>query len=891
VSAPPRRWLAPEVVQTSAMDCGPAALKSLLDGHRLPVSYGHLRDICHTDVDGTSIDTIEALAQELGLDAEQVVIPLDHVLLPVAAALPAVVVVRLPHGMTHFAVAWRVRGPLVQVMDPAKGRRWISRARFLQDLYVHQMEVPAADWREWAGTDDAVAPLAARLARLGVGRADRERLIASAQADATWRRFGVLDAATRMVSTLVEAGGLRRGAEATRALDHLAVHSPDTDIPHPFWSVRAADDEGDARLVARGAVLVRVRGLRSTRAEPVPESAAARRLAAAPRDPATGPLHELLRLLRAEGTRSMLAIGGGVFVAMAALLLEVLLLRGLVDLGRDVVVPEQRWAAAGFVLALGVVILGVQFLLASATANLGRRLEGHLRVRLLEKIPRLGDRYFQSRLVSDVAERAHNVHSLRMLPELAGRLARALAELMLTTAALVWLDPKLWLPAVLLAAVVPGIPLLAQVALSEQDLRQRTHAGALTRFYLDGLLGLLAIRAHGAERALRREHGHVLGEWWRAGSDFVWTTTVTEGIQTTLALGLVAWLLVTHLESGGDASSLLVIYWAMRLPVLGDEFAVLMRQYPAMRNVTLRLLEPLTVPDEVAPPSRPAPPTVTADRMARDVAVAFEDVAVHVGGHRILQSVDLSVPAGSHVAIVGPSGAGKSTLVGLLLGWHAPSSGRVLVNGMPLDAMQQENLRRHIAWVDPSVQLWNRSLFDNLRYGSSGTAEPMAYAVDAANLGPLVEKLTDGLRTPLGEGGALVSGGEGQRVRFARALLRPHVTLAVLDEPFRGLDRSTRRAFLEEARRHWKAATLLCVTHDLADTTGFDRVIVMEQGAVVESGEPRALLRTAGSRYAAMVEAERTTREQVWAEGQWRRLSMNDGRITEQSAGASLHAS
>src|SRR5207253_777172 len=96
-----RRWLAPEVVQTSAMDCGPASLKCLLEGFGVSVSYGRLREACQTDVDGTSIDTMEEVAAQLGLDAEQVMLPVDHLLVPEAHALPALVVVRQPNNLTH----------------------------------------------------------------------------------------------------------------------------------------------------------------------------------------------------------------------------------------------------------------------------------------------------------------------------------------------------------------------------------------------------------------------------------------------------------------------------------------------------------------------------------------------------------------------------------------------------------------------------------------------------------------------------------------------------------------------------------------------------------------------------------------------------------------------
>nr|MDQ3625189.1 cysteine peptidase family C39 domain-containing protein [Verrucomicrobiota bacterium] len=116
---PRQRFFAAEVVQTSAMDCGPATLKCLLEGFGVPVSYGRLREACQTDVDGTSIDMMEEIAGQLGLEAEQVMMPVDHLFLPEARALPAIVVVRQPNGSAHFVVAWRRHGRFVQLMDPA----------------------------------------------------------------------------------------------------------------------------------------------------------------------------------------------------------------------------------------------------------------------------------------------------------------------------------------------------------------------------------------------------------------------------------------------------------------------------------------------------------------------------------------------------------------------------------------------------------------------------------------------------------------------------------------------------------------------------------------------------------------------------------------------------
>src|SRR5262245_53526860 len=174
-----RRFLVPEVVQTSGMDCGPAALKCLLEGFGISASYGRLREACQTDVDGTSIDVVEEAAKVLGLDAVQVMMPVDHLLLDESDALPAIVVVVQPGGITHFVVVWRRWGPFVQVMDPALGRRWMRRTELLRDVYVHTHPVPPDDWHAWAKSEDFLGPLRRRIRSAGCGR-EAESLIAEA---------------------------------------------------------------------------------------------------------------------------------------------------------------------------------------------------------------------------------------------------------------------------------------------------------------------------------------------------------------------------------------------------------------------------------------------------------------------------------------------------------------------------------------------------------------------------------------------------------------------------------------------------------------------------------------------------------------------------------------
>jgi ABC-type transport system involved in cytochrome bd biosynthesis fused ATPase/permease subunit len=275
-------------------------------------------------------------------------------------------------------------------------------------------------------------------------------------------------------------------------------------------------------------------------------------------------------------------------------------------------------------------------------------------------------------------------------------------------------------------------------------------------------------------------------------------------------------------------------------------------------------------------PYAPASPTPAG------VAIQMENITVRAGGHIILQEVTLSLRSGEHVAIVGASGVGKSSLVGLLLGWHRPAEGRVLIDGRPLTGERLHELRRVTAWVDPGVQLWNRSLVENLHYGANASnMTDVSAVIEQAELLAVLESLPNGLQTTLGEAGGLVSGGEGQRVRLGRALLRPGMRLAILDEPFRGLERGQRHTLLMRARQHWSAATLLCITHDVQETQAFDRVLVIEEGQVLEDASPAQLLAQPGSRYHALLAAEEAVQRGLWEATAWRRLWLEGGHLRD----------
>jgi ATP-binding cassette subfamily B protein len=849
-----RRFFVPEVVQTSAMDCGPASLKALFGGFGIYLSYGRLREACQTDVDGTSIDALEDVSQKLGLAVSQAIIPADFLLLEEAASLPAIVVVILPNGGTHFVVVWRVHGPFVQIMDPAVGRVWMDPRAFLRSLYIHEQEGPRAAWQEWSQSAAFTAVMQRRMRAVGV----EPKL---------WPNRAHLDAALRLVKSLIEAGSLKPGKEAGKLLD-LCERNPEQ-IPPDYWTAR--ETQNSEQTLIRGAVLLKAAGpLPTTHSESLPES-----LSAVLREPPPRVWSPVCGAIRASGRLLPAMIGVALLAAGASTACEGLLFRGFLDLARHLNLSGQRLTALALMIAFLCGVLALECPASLGLLRLGRHLELRLRLHFLRKIPLLSDRYFQSRLISDMALRAHMLQVLRQLPELAGMFVRLGASLLFTVAGIAWLYRSAALPAMLMACIAVGIPLLFQPALIERDLRSREMTGALSRFYFDALRGVRAIQAHCAERTLRAAQAGQLEEWAKASFRHQNLFVRAETLQMVSTVSLTV-LMVYQQAARTDnmADLLLLVYWALSISFTGQQLASITWSLPALRNTLLRFMEPLGAQEEAIAETAPT-------KSPRGIRVAIEKASVAAGGQRILDDVSLEVAPGSHVGIIGLSGAGKSSLVGLLLGWHKPESGSVQIDGLPLDAARLFQLRRETAWIDPQVHLFNTSLFENLVYGNGeDAAAHLDTVLENADLADVLQRLPNGMQTSLGEGGALVSGGEGQRVRIGRALGRPDVRLAILDEPARGLDRDRRQKFLRRARRHFKSATMFYITHDVTDTLEFDRVLVIEQGRLLEQGSPRELYETVDSRYRALVEQEEIV-QRVWSDSSWRHLRINEGLLTE----------
>ncbi|MGO3123101.1 MAG: ABCB family ABC transporter ATP-binding protein/permease, partial [Advenella sp.] len=221
----------------------------------------------------------------------------------------------------------------------------------------------------------------------------------------------------------------------------------------------------------------------------------------------------------------------------------------------------------------------------------------------------------------------------------------------------------------------------------------------------------------------------------------------------------------------------------------------------------------------------------------RNAEIRFEHVGFAYEPERqILHDVSFAIGAGETVAVVGTSGAGKSTLSRLLFRFYDVTSGRITINGRDIREYTQLSLRQHIGIVPQDTVLFNNSIYYNIAYGRpDATRDEVLEAARAASIHEFVMSLPEGYDTQVGERGLKLSGGEKQRVAIARTILK-NPPILVLDEATSALDTRTERAIQDELYKITKGRTTMIIAHRLSTIVDADRVLVMDQGRVVEQG-------------------------------------------------------
>jgi ATP-binding cassette subfamily B protein len=247
------------------------------------------------------------------------------------------------------------------------------------------------------------------------------------------------------------------------------------------------------------------------------------------------------------------------------------------------------------------------------------------------------------------------------------------------------------------------------------------------------------------------------------------------------------------------------------------------------------LLVPHELPD--APDAQPLP-----HRAGRGIPVVFDRVDfAYPGRRRVLEGFNLSIAAGERVGLVGASGAGKTTVLTLLQRAYDVDAGRILIANRDLRALTQDSLRGVIAVVPQDVSLFHRTLRENIRYGRpDATDEEVAAAAAAAHCTEFVEAMPQGFNTIVGDRGVRLSGGQRQRIAIARAFLR-NAPILLLDEATSALDSESEAAIQDALAHLMRHRTVVAIAHRLSTLQRFDRIVVMDQGRVVDEGAPDVL--------------------------------------------------
>ena len=320
-----------------------------------------------------------------------------------------------------------------------------------------------------------------------------------------------------------------------------------------------------------------------------------------------------------------------------------------------------------------------------------------------------------------------------------------------------------------------------------------------------------------------------------------------------VGLAVVMWYGATHARAGVITTGDMIVFFAYVTNLYSPMKALAKFSY-AFDKASVgaeRVAEVLGVRSEVTDRKGARP----ASRLKG--SIEFREVSFeYEAGRPVLSHINLRITPGEKIAIVGATGAGKSTLVSLIPRLYDPSDGAVSIDGTDIRNYQVHSLREQISLVLQDSLLFTGTIRDNIVFGRPGAsdAEVVAAAV-TANADEFIRRLPDGYKTMVAERGTSLSGGQKQRIAIARAILR-NAPILILDEPTSGLDTASERLVIEALERAAAGRTTLTIAHRLTTVRFATRIIVIEDGQIIEEGTHRKLLECKG-RYAHLYQLQR----------------------------------
>jgi len=440
------------------------------------------------------------------------------------------------------------------------------------------------------------------------------------------------------------------------------------------------------------------------------------------------------------------------------------------------------------------------------------------------------------------------------------------AHALLTIAAMVvlmgQLNWRLTLIALALAPLMVGASFLMGKPLRAAARLKREVESRLQSHIQQTLTGIPVVQSYGQEEreSLRFTHFADAAIRTQQRSALLGSVnSLSSGLVTTLGSGVILWLGAQSVLAGTLTLGSILIYLAY-LNALQKHMKVFAGLYPALQGLSASTNRVIEILD--------ANPEISDKADAIELAqvrgeVRFEHVTTGYGsGRRVLKSVSLDVQAGQTIAIVGATGAGKTTFVNLIPRFLDAWEGRVLIDGHDVRDVRLASLRGHIGIVPQESFLFPISIAENIGYGRQGASRAeIEAAARAANAHDFISRLPEGYDHVIGERGATLSGGERQRLAIARAFLRD-APILILDEPTSALDSETERLIFDALQRLTRGRTTFIIAHRLSTARRANRILVLEEGEIVETGTHDELLARHGH-YAHLQELQRRPAETV----------------------------